>query len=709
MSDILHYYLDLLRGENDDRFGLHNVLSVMKQSRNSNILNECFDGIDLRNEPLADIHFSDEDGKNASSFRSCKVSRSCFLSGHSAPVESMEFIDDNTLVSKSANEVITWDVFSGVPIKTEIINYKASYDENLRMLYKAISSNSGRSLNDNEKKTKHIKIRISKKKWPKEEFIPVYSLIKNRLVVLKTLHNSPKHTIICDLKTKQAFPCYTSPNEILQVGSRFVFFDDKRLWVYDYECEKTTPTPLDILLPQSEQDQRAFSNTCVSLAHIENSDCISIDISYRSPNKTEEKYYITNINNMKTILESKDKFFTPVYIPELDGIFVLYPDRAELRSVLNEEPIIVFPKTYEYRKIIISNLLIRNAVSKNKEYIAVTNFDTAIQILSLKKGTLEKVLGGNTSSYYSTLSSDRKYAVFHSTLYSKHNHFLWNISGNTFIRYIDNRSYSSDCSFSKGNNYIVFHEDEARYTELIDLNSNESIHISLDYDKNHFTGKIAWDYSSDFLFWETGSNLFVYNNGEIFISFNWRELLNNDYHLLRVPKIADNNAYIALYASPFQIGGITGDKRNMIAVIKLQTFHTITMNHDCLSILHVSDDGRYVTVVSDADFTKAIIKTEVLDMCEQIVCSEKTIENDYLLLNYLRQHVSDFKEKQIISGWTVGFPSSGWTIKVPSSPDNSTEALIYLVPNLYIGGCDFRGSTFDDETKEIIRQYNGIV
>lgn len=93
------------------------MLSVMKQSRNGYILNKCFDGIDLRNEALADIHFSDEYGKSASSFRGCKVSRSCFLSGHSAPIENMEFIDDNAQGSGSANEVITWDIKSGVLVE----------------------------------------------------------------------------------------------------------------------------------------------------------------------------------------------------------------------------------------------------------------------------------------------------------------------------------------------------------------------------------------------------------------------------------------------------------------------------------------------------------------------------------------------------------------------------------------------------------------
>lgn len=691
MTDILHYYLDLLRNENEDRFGFHNVLNVMKQSRGGYVLNESFDGIDLRNEPLVGIHFSDDDGKNASSFRGCNVNMSCFLSGHSAPIESMEFIDDNTLVSRSANEVITWDIWSGVPIETKVVIPK---EEQKPKLIEDQESN---------KKNKEL-TRLLFEITQKNDYIP-YTLffVENRVFIAyipaRKETDNAKY-FLCDTKTRKLYPCSSGLCKLKNGDSKYVYLNDRNeLILYDLSNIESMPISLNIFLPRENH------NLC--LHTIGNSQCLlatNTDLLNLDLHKNQFINYIVNILDRKIILEISEIIEEPIFLSELDSILILYRNHAELRKT-NGVLIMEFPEI-KREGILFPKLepWIKASVSKNKEYIALANYNGGIDICSIISGKKLKNFGETSYSSVTRaiISNDRLLAIVCSDVFSKNCNLIWSIKNNHIIRYAQKEPYEFNaCSFSFDSHILAICHDKVNCLKFIymnDFKTTTSVNLSmglLQYRADYYR-MIGWDYAKNmFLIASTKGMLYAYNsNGKLVYSINLIEKLKVKLSDIKI-KFSNKLKYLVItncellkpdlhYPHYFQ----------SIIVFNCKTNKTKMMEHNCIYPLDVSDDGKYVTVVTDVDFDKAIIKTQVLDMHEKTIFSEKTIEKDYILLNYLRKQE---------------YTSSGWTIKVPSSPDNSTEALIYLVPNLYIGGCDFRGSTFDDETKEIIRQYNGIV
>ena len=713
MSDILHYYLDLLRGENNDNYGFHNILNTMKLSRHEKVFGECFDGLDLHNEPLVNIQFSDDDGKNASSFRGCKVSKSCFLSGHSAPIVSMEFIDDNTLVSTSRNEVITWDIQSGIPIEMMHLTGKKLpiyFDNHINMF-----GNKGKSMNTTEiMANRNIKIPNELVSCTTKKFRPIYALYNDRLIIAKSnpsysdyLCNSYSDKAcdcyyLCDLYTDKAFPCYTEPDKILQVGSKYVYYDDKEFLVYDINNDGGLPVSLNILLPQKVITKNKYGLLGVFLSHIADTDYIIIEMPSKKNDSFSSDLIIVNISNQSILTKTIGNHYSPTFVWEIDDIY------SEIRF---KEPYIsgsqMFPRFNIIRKF--DNtwgivLPIRCAVSKNKKYICMIGYDYSIRILSLYNGNLIKVLGGNVSFYSAMVSNDRRLALFNSSSPMQHYNILWDIKRHQIKeRYYSRSSGMMKAIFSPDGKNLIIHDDicinSDNTAKLIHIDNSEIISINLMHKQHNFSSEIFWDYSKQLFYYAEKEYLNVYSfNAELVSLYNCKEIVEDEmYFITKSAKTSNNGLYLV-----FSIPMFIDSEKAKIAVVNTQMKHIEIMDHNCVSILDLSDNGRYVTVVSEVDFVNAIIKTVVLDVHEKTISPEEIIENDYVLLNYLKQFYIGQDDQ-------YKYRSDGWTITVPSSPDDSTYITAYLVPNLYIKNCDFGGCIFDDETKEIIRQYNGIV
>ncbi len=690
MSDILHYYLDLLRGENNDNYGFHNILNTMKLSRHDKVFGECFDGIDLKKEPLVDIHFSD-DGENASSFRSCKVSKNCFLSGHSANIKSMEFIDDNRLYSRSANEAITWDLQSGNPIKVEHFdNKKEKYDfqyyyDKWRMEYC--------------KKEKQIKesldpfIEISKYK------INTSSSDK-RLVSFSNNHGD----YIMDLKNGKIIGYSVIPGVIEKVGKYYIYFDgrkiEKDIIVYDSEIESSKSclnriSPFEMQLSKINNTNYLLVKESTSLF---NSHVLEKILIYDP--MLSQKSYIIDVENLKIVRDFNEEILATIYIPELDCLLIYYGmNNIELYSIKDFNLMVKFENI---------NIAIWEstafAVSNNKLFIALSNGDFGIDLFSIKTGKHLKSYGGYTNLFWGIISYDRTKMLCLPDISYKHTCLLWNLVDNRIIDKI-NIGYSHLHLFSPdGKNLLLENELDAS-TNSFDTKTGSRNFIIRSSDKfykinnskyyNHLPyfyvfNNILWSYSGKFFF------LPIYRENEVLI-YDDNGMYHGHINVTDPSNLSDicisnNAAYIAYVEYDYY----------WIKILNRETNQKKIIEQECVCLLNVSDDGSYMTLVSDVDFNKAIIKKAMLDVHEKIIISEEIIENDYVLLNYLKQFYKEQVDKN-------EYRSDGWTITVPSSPDNSTYVTAYLVPNLYIKNCDFRGSIFDDETKEIIRQYNGIV
>lgn len=695
MSDILHYYLDLLRDENNDNYGFHNILNTMKLSRHNKVCGEHFDGIDLKNEPLVSIDFSD-DGENASSFRGCKVDRSCFLSGHSAPIESMEFIDDNTLVSRSANEVITWDIQSGNPIKIEPYecDENAKYDDYYDYDKWYIEF---------RKKEEHLKELL-------DSFIETgqyeinASSPDNRLVSFSNNHGD----YIMDLKNGKIIDDSVTDN-IVKVGKYYIYYDrnkinkdinkiNKDIIVYDSEKDDSKPFGLNMSTPYNMRLSE-IKNTNYLLVV----ESIPLQYPYRNPDLEKileydymlsEKSYIIDVKNRKIVLVFNEQIPIPTYIPELDCLLIKREtDITELYSDIDNNLVVKFENVDRYNQ--------STAISKSKLFIAFSNSDFGIDIFSIKAGNHIRSCGGNTSYFIGITSSDRTRMICSPSDTFTHTCLLWNIIDNKIIDKT-NIKYTTLFSFSSDGSMILIHDQSNNSINSFDTKTGNStfiIHSPDKFSKFFFSnfakhmpdyyafGSIWWSYSGNFFFLHIRhtDNLLIYdNNGVYHGSISDRRFFDIC--------ISDNSTYV-VYLEHDKV--IILDRETNQTKVKV-----IEQKYICL--LSVSDDGRYVTVVSEVDFDKAIIKTEVLDMHEKKVFNEEIIKKDYILLNYIRQFNLEQQQQDI-------YKSNGWTITVPSSPDNRNFVTAYLVPYLHIKNCDFRDCVFDEETKEIIRQYLGMI
>lgn len=692
MSDILHYYLDLQKEPNCDRFGFHNILNVMKKSRRGYVLNECFDGIDLHNEPLTGIHFSDDGGKNASSFRGCKVSRSCFLSGHSAPIESMEFIDDNTLVSRSENEVITWDIWSGMPIEIgkvmsderTTVSLGKSEDsaffkvDNISLLALFL-------LSDNlEKKLKKI---------VKKDYRIIGLSSDNRLVYLEKYYESFDNHYLVDTNTENLFCIQISPESVLKIDSCYIFFNEIKKEIYGYDTQAINPKPFSLNLSFKDK---------VSLKKIKHTNYVFAQFQYDNvlfkSQKDEYSSYIIDIEKRKIVLKFREKIDIPIFILEINCFLI--KNNSNIIELYSKNNFKQIGKIEEKKSLLLSESSVK--IHNNKDYIAISDHDFCINIYMISSGEKIKELGGYTSAINAIISHDRKKALLCTNHLSNNPSLIWDTKDNHILGRFNNIN-------KYDNIYISFDSCTATIKSpinericLIDLYTGV-LKTSLEYDcfDTRTGNTICQDYNKIYEILDPfESSIKIYKiNGEYEDSI---DLPFYGYDLI-ISQNKEKMTYIGLeyidwIETPYD--DIPPHEEKRVVTVDLKSKQTEIKNHNCICLLSVSDDGRYVTVVSYVIFVKAIVGTQVLDMHEKKVCSEEIIENDYILLNYLKQYFPEQQDK---------YASDGWKITIPSSPDNSTFVTAYLVPKLYIKNCDFGGCIFEDETKEIIRQYLGLI
>lgn len=119
MTNILHYYVELIRGDTEfithNVYGsaLSNIIKTMCKSRNSKIYGENFDCIDFGNLILNNIYFSDN-GQSPSSFRKCRFTEWNVHGGLIGRLYHVEFSNDCKYLITISNDgkAIVWDIES---------------------------------------------------------------------------------------------------------------------------------------------------------------------------------------------------------------------------------------------------------------------------------------------------------------------------------------------------------------------------------------------------------------------------------------------------------------------------------------------------------------------------------------------------------------------------------------------------------------------